>query len=219
MRSNSQSRPCLGANSASPRPSVERRGTVGPAWMTLGGTRKVIEISAWREAIGRAIHAGLAHGSRAGRRFWLEFLCLALSGLLLGAFMAPLSTAFGWRTLGMRIFATYHVVCAQIPSHSYFVLGHQVALCARNLAIFGSLLVGSLAFHSVRDWLPPLNWRLWVATMLPMAWDGGSQLFGWRESTWELRTLTGVIFGLGICWFALPTIQRAVSGVTPPSGR
>ena len=37
----------------------------------------------------------------------------------------------------------------------------------------------------------------------------GTQLFGLRESNWELRTLTGVIFGLGVCWFLLPQIQSA----------
>src|SRR5260370_15086720 len=94
-----------------------------------------------------------------------------------------------------------------------------MALCARNLAIFGSLLAGSLAFRSVRAWLPPLDWRLWIVTMLPMALDGGAQLFGWRESTWELRTLTGLIFRLGVCWFPRPTIESVARGNTAsPTG-
>ncbi len=128
--------------------------------------------------------------------------------------LVPVLYTFGWQEVGRSIFLAYHLICAQIPSHSYFLFGYQMALCARNLAIFGSLLVGSLAFRSVRAWLPPLDWRLWVVTMLPMALDGGTQLFGWRESTWELRTLTGVLFGLGVCWFALPTIEGVARGNT-----
>ena len=104
---------------------------------------------------------------------------------------------------------TVHVISAQIPSHSYFALEYQLALCARNLAIHGSLLGGSLLFHAVRGWLAPLDWRMRALTMLPMAWDGGTQLFGLRESNGELRTLTGVIFCLGVCWFLLPRIQSA----------
>ena len=112
----------------------------------------------------------------------------------------------GGRLDGQALFTAYHTIRAQIPSHSYFLLGYQVALCARNLAIYGSLFLGSLIFRWVRGWLPPLDWRLWMLTMVPMAWDAGTGLFGLRESTWELRTLTGAIFGLGVCWFVLPII-------------
>jgi hypothetical protein len=43
-----------------------------------------------------------------------------------------------------------------------------------------------------------------------MAWDGITQMFGWRESTWELRLITGTLFGLGTTWFVLPLIQRTL---------
>jgi hypothetical protein len=35
---------------------------------------------------------------------------------------------------------------------------------------------------------------------------------GWHESNWELRTLTGSIFGLGVCAFVLPHIEHVVRG-------
>jgi uncharacterized membrane protein len=54
--------------------------------------------------------------------------------------------------------------------------------------------------------------------MVPMALDGGTQLFGWRESTWELRTLTGIIFGLGVCWFVLPYIEYGASSKARVTG-
>jgi uncharacterized membrane protein len=140
---------------------------------------------------------------------WL-LLINALLGALVGvAVLVPVLYALGATVLASRIFLAYHLICAQIPSHSYFLFGYQMALCARNLAIFGSLFVGSVAFRFVRAWLPPLDWKIWLLTMIPMALDGGTQLFGWRESNWELRTLTGVIFGLGICAFLLPQIEQA----------
>jgi len=44
-----------------------------------------------------------------------------------------------------------------------------------------------------------------------MAWDGTTQLFGWRESTWALRVITGTLFGGGTVWFALPLVHRLLS--------
>ena len=138
---------------------------------------------------------------------WLGVVSTILGLVLTGAVLVPVFYALGWVDLGTHLFVTYHLICAQIPSHSYFLFGYQLALCARNLAIYGSLFLGTLLFRFVRAWLPPLDWRGWLVTMVPMALDGGTQLFGWRESNWELRTLTGAIFGLGVCWFLLPTIQ------------
>ena len=46
--------------------------------------------------------------------------------------------------------------------------------------------------------------------ILPMALDGTSQMFGLLESTWELRALTGTLFGLANVWFALPLIQKTI---------
>ena len=37
-----------------------------------------------------------------------------------------------------------------------------------------------------------------------------AEWFGWRESTWELRLLTGTLFGLGNIWFVLPMIQKTL---------
>jgi hypothetical protein len=42
-----------------------------------------------------------------------------------------------------------------------------------------------------------------------MALDGFTQLFGWRESTWELRVSTGLLFGLASGWLVLPHLDSA----------
>ena len=54
--------------------------------------------------------------------------------------------------------------------------------------------------------------------ILPMAWDGITQMFGLRESTWVLRAITGTLFGLGNIWFVLPLIQKTLDE-TPPVQR
>jgi len=49
--------------------------------------------------------------------------------------------------------------------------------------------------------------------LLPMALDGGTQLFGLRESNWLLRSLTGAIFGIASVWLAYPYIEDAMQEV------
>src|SRR5438067_2295751 len=81
------------------------------------------------------------------------------------------------------------------------IFGHQLGLCARNISIYASMFLDCLAFVLSKKRLPGIPWWLWVLMLLPMAIDGTTQLFGLRESTWELRVLTGTLFGLGNVWF------------------
>ena len=187
-----------------------------PGW-TQGpdGRLHLRGVSRRRDIFNRRVTSSFTGFEVGVQRHWLAFINFMLAIFLSVAILTPILYALGWQPVGGAIFRAYHFVCAQIPSHSYFLFGYQLALCARNLAIFSSLFVGSLAFRSVRHWLRPLDWRLWVATMIPMAWDGGTQLFGWRESNWELRTLTGAIFGLGVCWFVLPYLESAADDSAP----
>ena len=83
-------------------------------------------------------------------------------------------------------------------------------MCARNFSIYASMFVGSLIFVLSKKRIPGIPWWLWILMILPMAIDGTTQMFGLRESTWELRVLTGTLFGLGNVWFALPLIQKTI---------
>lgn len=90
------------------------------------------------------------------------------------------------------------------------VHGYKVALCERDLAIYGSMAVFGLLL-AVRRWRLPrlrLFWYVLIA-VLPMALDGGTQLIGLRESNWWLRTLTGALFGGGTLWFVYPYLSEA----------
>ena len=170
----------------------------------------------WRRAVSRILGAILTGVTRTGRH-WLLVMNVLFGVIVVGAILDPILFLLGQSGIASRIFALYHYICEQIPSHSYFLSGYQLALCARNLALYSSLFVGTLIYRLVRDRLPILGWRLWLLTVIPIALDGFTQLFGLRESNWELRTLTGVLFGLGICWLLLPQIEEAARGEDFPT--
>lgn len=151
-------------------------------------------------------------------RHWLALLNSFLFVFLGGAFLGPVLAYFGENGAASWLLHTYHGICDQVPSHSYYLFGHQVCLCERCLAIYTTLFLGSLSLAIIprlRSRIHPLDWRLWLLLILPMALDGGTQLFGWRESDLLLRTITGFLFGLGAAWFILPRLDEIAHDTAP----
>lgn len=106
-------------------------------------------------------------------------------------------------------------------------IGFKVASCQRDVAIYGAILLFGLvyALPGLRGKMKPLNWVAWFALgIVPIGLDGFSQLFSqypynifpifsWipqRESTPELRSLTGALFGLANAWLALPYLEQSM---------
>ena len=102
-------------------------------------------------------------------------------------------------------------------------VGYKVALCERDVAIYGSVLLFGLLFSLTGRRLPQLHWSLWILLGLgPIALDGFSQLFSqfewqplamylpYRESTPFIRVLTGSLFGFLTAWFAYPNIEETM---------
>ena len=98
-------------------------------------------------------------------------------------------------------------------------LGFKVALCQRDVAIYGSMLLFGLVFGLTGRRWRRLPWYLWVLFgLVPIALDGVSQLPGlipflsqWslvRESTPLLRTITGFLFGWMTMWYLYPIIEE-----------
>ena len=152
---------------------------------------------------------------------WATMITWMLGILVFAALSVPFLSYFGLDGISKQIFFALHMVCAQIPSHSFYIFGHQLGMCARNFSIYASMFIGSLIFVLSKKRIPGIPWWIWVLMILPLALDGTTQMFGWRESTWELRVLTGTLFGLGNVWFALPLIQKTILESLPvqPSTR
>ena len=142
--------------------------------------------------------------------YWAHIITFVLGLIVLAALAVPFLSYLGLDVIAKPIFYALHYVCAQVPSHSFYILGHQLGLCARNLSIYASMFVGCLIFLFSKKRLPGIPLWFWVLMILPMAIDGTTQLVGLRESTWELRVITGTLFGLGNIWFVLPYIQKVI---------
>ena len=102
-------------------------------------------------------------------------------------------------------------------------LGFKVAICERDVAIYGAILLFGLIYGLTNRRLPALHWTLWILIGLgPIGLDGFSQLFSqmnwaflahilpYRESTPFLRVLTGGLFGFTTAWFAYPNIEASM---------
>ncbi|MDR3575134.1 MAG: DUF2085 domain-containing protein [Anaerolineaceae bacterium] len=103
------------------------------------------------------------------------------------------------------------------------IVGYKVAICQRDVAIYGSILLFGLIYAVTGKKLRSFPWYVWVIIgLLPIAVDGVSQLPdllnignlpSWvplRESTPFLRTLTGGLFGFTTAWYLYPLIEETM---------
>jgi len=170
------------------------------------------------------------------RRYWLLATNLTV-GVFVGLpFLAPVLLAAGFTDLANGIYSAYQSVCHQWAFRSFFLfgpeltygaealgrlvghdavfhtlgspdIGYKVAFCERDVAIYLAALVAGLAYGRYRDRTPNLGVVGYGLLILPMAIDGFTQLFGWRESTVELRLLTGALFGVASVWLIYPRVD------------
>ena len=103
-------------------------------------------------------------------------------------------------------------------------LGYKVALCERDVAIWGAMALFGLVYAASGRRLPKLHWLIWgLVGLVPIGLDGFSQLLSqipspfiqsilpYRESTPFLRVLTGLLFGLATAWFMFPMIEETMA--------
>lgn len=155
-----------------------------------------------------ALRSALLGAVLYGLRHWLFIANAILIVFSTLPVLAPILAALGFEGISNAIFVAYSLTCHQMPSRSYFIFGHQMAYCERNTAIYFSMAAAGLVYARLRDsGAPRLPWRWYFVLILPIAIDGFTQLFGWRESTWLLRGITGALFGAATVWVGFPYLQ------------
>jgi uncharacterized membrane protein len=164
------------------------------------------------------------------RRHWLGIVNFHLLLFILGSISAPCLSYLGQEWIAKYIYRFYGISCHQIPSRSFFILGHspaygggsfgvpvghtegQIAICARCFSFFSSMLVFGL-FISLKN-VQPLNKRTAFFLALPIIVDVLLQTLGIKESTNLLRVTTGVLLGLSFSFYIYPRIKVSIERLT-----
>ena len=156
----------------------------------------------------RAVVLAVDRGVLWFARHWL-LVVNVIGGLFAGlALLAPWLLSRGYTLPARVIYTLYGLTCHQRADRSFFVFGEKMCYCQRCTAIYSGVFALGLLFALVKGRIEPLRWRWMFLLWAPMALDGFTQLFGLRESTWELRVVTGSLFALSLVWVGFPYLER-----------
>jgi uncharacterized membrane protein len=105
-------------------------------------------------------------------------------------------------------------------------VGYKLALCQRDVAIYGTILLLGMLYGVLRRFWRVRSLPFWAYVVLgvaPMLLDGGYQFVSYiaplfwpdgpivpHETTPTLRVVTGALFGLATVWLAYPLMQETM---------
>ena len=129
--------------------------------------------------------------------------CLIVLGMITGA---PLALARGHNSLALVIYGAFSHLCHQIPDRSFFLAGHQFAVCARCTGLYAGFTVATLCYPLLRSLrrtdTPPRKW-LFIAAA-PLGLDFALGYFGVWENTHLSRFVTGALLGSVAVLYVMP---------------
>jgi uncharacterized membrane protein len=139
--------------------------------------------------------------------FWLISAVVVLLVISLIA-AAPVAMASGHSDVAKGIYGAFAVFCHQLPERSYFIDGHQFAVCSRCTGIYGGFALILLLYPVFRPLkspvTPPATWLLFAA--IPLAIDFSVNFFGFWQNTHTSRLLTGAFLGGAVVFYVMPGI-------------
>jgi uncharacterized membrane protein len=179
---------------------------------------------------------------------WLLMANLAIGTYVGLPLLAPVLMDTGHVRAASLIYGVFRPLCHQLPERSYFLfgervvysfddlarllggvvppryigaatLGFKVAVCERDVAIYAAMLFSGLLFVFMRNRLKPLPVKAFVLLCAPMAVDGVGQLVSLWSSTWQSRSVTGMLFGVACIWLTYPYLERGMREVRHDMGQ
>ncbi|HOP08716.1 MAG TPA: DUF2085 domain-containing protein [Candidatus Methanofastidiosa archaeon] len=127
---------------------------------------------------------------------------------LMGIISAPLLKSWGLDATSDNLYSVYRTVCHQRVERSLFIFGEKMAVCSRCFGIYLGLLIGTFLmpiYNKIENPRIP-DFKVVLLSLVPLAVDGVTQLAGFRESTNELRLVTGFLFGIIFISYFLPLV-------------
>ena len=99
-------------------------------------------------------------------------------------------------------------------------IGYKVAICERDVAIYGSIFLGGLLFGVARSYfarrgrrVPKLPVKVYLILLIPMVVDGVTQLVGLREKHLAIASHHRHALRTGDGLAGLPTHRRRHAGL------
>ncbi len=97
--------------------------------------------------------------------------------------------------------------------------GYKVAICQRDVAIYGAMLIFALIFYISQNRIKKIPFWIWfLMAIIPIGVDGFWQLISSsnlsilkitsHESTPLIRSITGCMFGAFTGWYLYPAIEE-----------
>ncbi|MHC1605173.1 MAG: DUF2085 domain-containing protein [Candidatus Methanofastidiosia archaeon] len=125
-----------------------------------------------------------------------------------GIVISPYLQAHEIKNVSWSLYDFYSNFCHQRADRSFFVFGEQMAVCARCFGIYAGVLIGTFIYplHKKMENREPPHARWVLLSLVPLAVDGFSQLFGFRVSSNSVRIATGFLFGLVFINYFLPLV-------------
>lgn len=138
-------------------------------------------------------------------KHWLGIINFHLFLFILGSISAPYLSYVGEEEISKYIYGFYGINCHQIPSRSFFIFAHPIAICARCFSFYAFFLVFGLllSLKNVR----PLNRKTALLLALPIIADVLLQTLGIKESANLLRVTTALLLSLSISFYIYPRIH------------
>src|SRR5437870_9948467 len=131
------------------------------------------------------------------RRPLLMWSAVAVAAVVVIAVIvgAPIALARGHNLSALTIYAVFSHICHQIPERSFFIAGHQFAVCARCTGLYSGFAMAVLIYplgRSLKRARTPR--RLWLfLAPLPLLIDFSLTYFGIWQNTHVSRFSTGAL--------------------------
>lgn len=139
------------------------------------------------------------------RKHWLGIINLHILSFILGSLCAPFLAGWGEEGIARYIYGFYGLSCHQIPSRSFYIFDHQIAICARCFSFYISLLIFGVLISLVN--FRPLKTRFAFLLAVPVMLDVLLQTLGIRESTNLIRVTTALLLSLSLSFYIYPRIK------------